>query len=51
MGMRAAFQLAFGRFPEGASRRRYSGSPTLSGLKQHWQELQDARKAYLDASP
>jgi hypothetical protein len=24
-------------------------SPTLSGLKQHWQELQDARKAYLDA--
>lgn len=40
MGIRAAFPLAFGRFPEGASRRRYSGSPTLSGLKQHWQELQ-----------
>ena len=24
-------------------------SPTLSGLEQHWQELQDARQAYLDA--
>jgi energy-coupling factor transporter ATP-binding protein EcfA2 len=24
-------------------------SPTLGGLEQHWQELQDARKLYLDA--
>jgi hypothetical protein len=24
-------------------------NPTLSGLEQHWKELQDARKAYLDA--
>ncbi|KAA1251348.1 AAA family ATPase [Mycobacterium simiae] len=24
-------------------------SPTLSGLEQHWQELQDARRAYQDA--
>lgn len=24
-------------------------SPTLAGLEQHWQELQDARKVYLDA--
>jgi hypothetical protein len=25
-------------------------SPTLAGLEAHWQELQDARKAYLDAA-
>ncbi|ORA62787.1 hypothetical protein BST23_19820 [Mycolicibacterium elephantis] len=25
-------------------------SPTLTGLQQHWQELQDARQAYLDAA-
>ncbi|MBJ7353921.1 MAG: AAA family ATPase [Thermoleophilaceae bacterium] len=25
-------------------------SPTLTGLEAHWQELQDARKAYLDAA-
>jgi hypothetical protein len=26
-------------------------SPTLSGLEHHWQELQDAKQAYLDTPP
>lgn len=25
-------------------------SPTLPGLEEHWRELQDARKQYLDAA-